>query len=185
MALSRRRFGLEDARRVDEDELARSLDGDAANGNARRLHLARHDRDLGADEGIDERRLAGVRRADDRHDAAAPSGAFGIGSLAVSQPWSPSPMTPSRSRSAVAAACSAARFEAPSPRAGCLALYAHLGGEEWCVIGTRALDLDVVRQRETLALRPFLQSRLGIDGGLGVRLALALPQGGARRRAPC
>ena len=38
---------------------------------ARRLHLARHDRDLGADQGIEQRRFAGIRRADQRDETAA------------------------------------------------------------------------------------------------------------------
>ena len=48
------------------------------------------------------------------------------------------PRTPSRSSSAAAAACSAARLLAPSPRAGLLALDAHLGGEARRVIGALA-----------------------------------------------
>ncbi len=68
----------EDARRIDQHELALALHGDAANLNARRLHLARDDRDLGADERVDQRRLAGVGRADDGDHAAAAVFAFAL-----------------------------------------------------------------------------------------------------------
>ena len=71
----------EDAGRVDEHELARALDGDAAQRHARRLHLVADDRDLGPDQGIDQRRLAGVGRADDGDEAAAGLGRAGAGSL--------------------------------------------------------------------------------------------------------
>ena len=61
----------EDAGRVDEHELARAHDGDAAQRRARRLHLAVDDGDLGAHQGIDQRRLARVGRADHGDEAAA------------------------------------------------------------------------------------------------------------------
>ena len=64
-------LGREDAGRVDEDDLRRAFDGDAAHERARRLRLARDDRHLGADELIEQRRLAGVGRADERGEAAA------------------------------------------------------------------------------------------------------------------
>ena len=38
---------------------------------ARGLHLVRHDRDLGADQRIDQRRLADIGRADQGDEAAA------------------------------------------------------------------------------------------------------------------
>ena len=101
----------EDAGRVDEHELAGAHDGDAAQRRARRLHLAVDDRDLGADQRIDQRRLAGVRRADHGDEAAACC-------RPLSQASAPRFHTPSRASSAVAAACSAARLLAPSPRAG-------------------------------------------------------------------
>ena len=93
--------------------------------------------------------------------------------------------TPSRASSAVAAACSAARLLAPSPRAGLRALDAHLGGEARRVVGALAGDLDVVRQVEALALRPLLQRRLGI-GRLGRASPRAWrPSARAPPRAPC
>ena len=61
----------EDAGRIDEHQLARALDGDAAHRHARRLHLVADDADLGADQGVDQRRLAGVGRADDGDEAEA------------------------------------------------------------------------------------------------------------------
>ena len=73
MARSSRRFGAKDARRVDEDELRVALDRDAADQRARGLHLVRDDRDLGADQRVDQRRLAGIGRADQRDEAAARS----------------------------------------------------------------------------------------------------------------
>src|SRR5262245_17629682 len=51
------------------------------------------------------------------------------------------------------------------------ALDVHLGREARGVVGALALDLEIVRQVEALALRPFLQRRLGI-GGLGGRRSL-------------
>ena len=55
---------LEDAGRVHEHDLRLALDGDAAHQRPRRLHLARDDRDLGADERVQQGRLARIRRAD-------------------------------------------------------------------------------------------------------------------------
>ena len=63
----------EDARRVHQHELRVADDRDAAHQRARGLHLAADDRDLGADQRVGQRRLAGVRRADQRDEAAAPS----------------------------------------------------------------------------------------------------------------
>ena len=72
---------------------------------ARRLHLGRDDRHLAADEHVDQRRLAGIGRADDRDRAAAPRGlAHALSSSAAS--------------AAAAAAVSAARLEAPVAVAG-------------------------------------------------------------------
>ena len=46
---------LEDAGRIDQDDLARAFDCDAAHRRARRLRLVRDDGDLGADQRIDQR----------------------------------------------------------------------------------------------------------------------------------
>ena len=71
MARSSRRLRREDAGRVDEDDLGACRDGDAADERARRLHLVGDDRHLGADEAVEQRRLAGVGRADEGDEAAA------------------------------------------------------------------------------------------------------------------
>ncbi len=61
----------EDARRVDVDELRRPLDRNAEQARARRLGLGGDDRQLMADQAVQQGRFAGVRRADQRHIAAA------------------------------------------------------------------------------------------------------------------
>ena len=67
-------------------------------GDARRLHLVRDDGDLGADERVDQRRLAGVGRADDGDEAAAlvRRRAHGL-AVVCAQSWTAAPRTPSRS----------------------------------------------------------------------------------------
>ena len=62
---------LEDAGRVDQHDLADAFDGDAADLIARRLDLMGDDRHLGADQRIDQRRFAGIRRPDDGDENAA------------------------------------------------------------------------------------------------------------------
>src|SRR5258705_2147715 len=64
-------LGCENARRVDEHELRIALDRDAPQQRARGLDLVRDDRDLGANQSIDERRLAGIGRTNQRDEAAA------------------------------------------------------------------------------------------------------------------
>ena len=92
----------EEAGRIDEDDLRLASRQHAAHGRARRLGLTRDDRHLFADERVDQRRLAGVRRSDQRDEAAA-----GCAHLALH-----------RSRKACAAACSAARFDFAAPISG-------------------------------------------------------------------
>jgi len=65
---------LEDARRIDEDDLRLPGHGDAAHQCAGGLHLARDDRDLGADKLVQECRLAGIRRADQGDETSAGGG---------------------------------------------------------------------------------------------------------------
>ena len=67
----------EDAGRVDKDDLRRAFDRDAEQPAARRLRLGRDDRELVADEPVEQRRLAGIGRADQRDIAAAASAAEG------------------------------------------------------------------------------------------------------------
>ena len=95
-------LGREQAGRVDEHDLRLALGQDAAHGRAGRLRLAGDDRDLLADERVDERRLAGVGRADEGDEPASR-----LAHVALQ-----------RSRKACAAACSAARFELAAPSSG-------------------------------------------------------------------
>ena len=67
-----------DAGRVDEDDLRLGQRPDADDAVPRRLRLRRDDRDLRADERVQQRRLADVRPADDRDvSRAVGHGAFG------------------------------------------------------------------------------------------------------------
>ncbi|MNU97351.1 hypothetical protein D3C71_874230 [compost metagenome] len=59
---------LEDAGRVHENDLRILVNGDAAHHGARRLNLVADDRDLGAHQPVDQRRLAGIGRADKGHE---------------------------------------------------------------------------------------------------------------------
>ena len=101
----------EDARRVDQHDLRAAAilrkigHGDADHAHARGLHLGRHDRDLRADQRVDQRRLAGVGRADDGGEACAC--AFGVGHVLLNC-----------SSIRVAAALSASRLVSPRPCAG-------------------------------------------------------------------
>ena len=89
----------EQPRRVDEDDLRPPLHRDPANARPRRLHLVGDDGDLRADHAVQQRRFAGIRLADQRHEAAA---GIRLGHVSVS----------SRSSRRRAASCWAARFEA-------------------------------------------------------------------------
>ena len=62
------------AGRIDQDDLRVVLDHDTADQRPRRLHLARDDGDLGADQRVDEGGLADIGRADQRDEAAARRG---------------------------------------------------------------------------------------------------------------
>ena len=119
----------ENSRRVEEHELGAALHRDAAQQRARGLHLGRDDRDLAADQRIDQRRFAGVGRADQRDEAAARGVAGG-----ARQPSARSVFTPSRLSMAAAAACSATRLERPSPSAGSLlgSTTATRNSGSWC-----------------------------------------------------
>ena len=59
-----------DARCIDIDDLRSTFDGDAEQPGPRRLRLRRNDRELMADEAVEQGRLAGIRRADQRNIAA-------------------------------------------------------------------------------------------------------------------
>ena len=60
----------ENAGGINEDQLRTVLDGDFADQRARRLHLVRDDADLRTDQRIEQRRFAGVGRADQGDEAA-------------------------------------------------------------------------------------------------------------------
>lgn len=59
-----------DSGRIDENDLCIVFDHDAADQRARRLHLLRDDGDLRSDQRVDQRRLADIRRTDQRDEAA-------------------------------------------------------------------------------------------------------------------
>src|SRR3984957_6975739 len=95
-------LGREQAGRVDEHDLRLAPGQDATHDRAGGLRLAGDDRDFLADQRVDQRRLAGVGRADDRDEPASGR----------------AQLPPQRSRKACAAACSAARFELAAPISG-------------------------------------------------------------------
>src|SRR5665647_3397126 len=71
----------EDPGRIDQNDLRIVFDHDTADQRARGLHLARDDRDLGADQRVDQRGLADIGSADQRDKAATRGGrdtVFGI-----------------------------------------------------------------------------------------------------------
>ncbi len=70
------------------------------------------DRNLALDQRIDQRRLAGIRRTDQRNEAAAR-----FRNRLIVRDSDIRPHTLSRISIASAAACSAARFERPLPSA--------------------------------------------------------------------
>ena len=154
-------FRREDAGRIDQDDLGVVLDHDAADQRARGLHLARDDRDLGADQRVDQRGFADIGRADQRDEAAACRGRRGVVRRRLHPSLLPPP-TPSRSiidggrdlfGGALAAADAFGRLK-PGQVDG--------DAELRIVMRPGALDLAIDRRRQALALRPFLQHRLGI-----------------------
>jgi hypothetical protein len=87
----------EDAGRIDKHELRLPRHRDAEQAEPRRLHLGGDDRQFAADEAVEQRRFAGVGRADQRDDGAARRHA--------------GPARVSRASSSAAAPASAARFD--------------------------------------------------------------------------
>ena len=200
----------EDAGRIDEDELRAARDGDAAQQRARRLHLVGDDRDLAADERVDQRRFADIGRADERDEAAAGWRRLAWRRTRDQLQETPLPREASRlsdpapaGRGVYAQPSSAARIDARARQHGGRgrllrrALRAakpfrrrkvgKLDGdaEFRIVVGTLALDLPIGRRRQAARLRPFLQHGLGIAQRPRRRAhALApqpLDQGGRRR----
>ena len=62
---------IEDAGRIDQQQLCLAFDRDPHQPHPRRLRLGADDRDLLADQRVDQRRLARIGGADHRHEAAA------------------------------------------------------------------------------------------------------------------
>ena len=62
---------LKQAGRVNKDDLRVSFDRDAANACSRRLNLVGDDRDICPDHPVQQSRLAGIRLADQSHEACA------------------------------------------------------------------------------------------------------------------
>ena len=113
MARSSRRFGAKMPGVSTKTICAAPVDGDAAHERPRRLHLARDDRDLGADERVDQGRLAGVRRADEgdeaRRASPAASGARSCSSSVQSLPAASRPRRRPVRRCASSGRCRARR----------------------------------------------------------------------------
>jgi hypothetical protein len=76
-------LGRKDARRIDEHKLRAIHDRNAAQRRTRRLRLVGHDRDLGSDERIDQRRFADIGCADQRDESAARAFVFPLTRNAV------------------------------------------------------------------------------------------------------
>ncbi len=117
---------LEDAGRVHEDDLRAAVDRNAADDRPRRLHLVADDRHFRADKAIDQCRLAGIRRPDQRHEARARRHCAG-GRILLSIrhdirqfPAERFCHTPSRSSNFIAATCSAPRLERSTPVSGAI-----------------------------------------------------------------
>lgn len=96
-------LGSEDAGRIDEDDLRLIERDDAADLGARGLGLVGDDGNLGAHQGIEQGRLAGIRRADQGDEATA----------GLSLSHRVSFQTFSRTRNFSAALCSASFFDGP------------------------------------------------------------------------
>ena len=173
MARSSRAARLEDAGRVDEDDLRVAVRGDAAHDGARRLHLVGDDRHLGADQLVDQRRLAGIGRADQRDEARMGRRRCLPGGLAHA-PVSCF-QTPSRRRIAAAAACLGLPLGAAAAARRLEAGELHADGEERVVVGTLAAVDAVDRHAAADLVRPFLQFGLGVAAGFAASRSSAAP----------
>ena len=174
-------LGLEDARRVDEDDLRGAVGGDAAHDGARRLHLVGDDRDLGADEPVDQRRLAGIGRADQRDEAGACRRASPRQSPVVLRSRchvslrssTPSRVRKSRRRPLVRPPVSNGRWRVAAANTRHSSTATVKTGS-WS--GTVAASIDIVRPARRSCLHgPFLQLGLGIARHLRRRRASAAP----------
>ena len=172
--VERLRAGVE-ARRVQQQDLRVVAGDDAEQLRARRLRLRCDDRDLLAEQPVQQRRLAGVRKPEQRDDAAAvrrcravPVGA----SLVNCAP-------PDRDSAASAAARSAARLVRPRPAPAGLAAEPDLDHEARLVVLDAAVrHRAVARRRAAIGVRPLLEARLRIG-----RERIASRGSAARRRA--
>src|SRR4029079_13567205 len=97
------------AGRVDEDELRALVGEDPLDAMARGLRLARRDRDVRADDLVEQRRLADVRAADDGDGAGAERLLRRLGLAPVAHAFFLAPAFSSSASTPSAAACSAAR----------------------------------------------------------------------------
>ena len=112
---------------------------------ARRLHLVGDDRDLGADHAVQQRRLAGVRLADQRDEAAAGGAHASVLRAARAAP---------RRR-----ACCAARFDAARALGGAAVLEPRLDREDRRMVRALAVEVDVGRRRQARAPAPIPAAR--------------------------
>ena len=158
IACSRRRPGArrEDAGGVDEHQLGRVPDGDPEDPTPRGLDLGRDDRDLGADQAIEQGRLADVRRAQDGDEPAAGrlvrSWLFVLGRRGA-----PAAALPRPARRP-AWSC---RSPSPARRSASETAISKVGA--WG--GPDGLGHLIGGQAEPAALGPFLKRGLGVRGG--------------------
>ena len=178
---------LEDARRVDEDDLRVVVRGDAAHDGARRLHLVGDDRDLRADQPVDQRRLAGVRRADQRDEAGA-GGSGRLPAFRLTVRSSACVHTPSRSRKAVGGGLLGRALGAPAARAGWKPPTLHADGEAAgrgpAPRGSRSIGRRAQRVlMATHSCSSVLGSRRLARARLAARLPVAQDEGARRLHA--
>ena len=123
---------------------------DAADAGPRRLHLVGDDRDLGPDHAVQQRRLAGVRLADQRHEPAARrSGLTPRASSRRRAAPRPPPAAPRASRRPRPSAARPSSSRASTEKTGA-----------WS--GPCAVEVEIGRRRQAARLRPFLQRGLGV-----------------------
>ena len=164
---------LEETGRVDQQDLAGVDDGDAQNPGPGGLHLRRNDADLGADDAVDQGRLADVGRTENGDEAAPPLRLSLRGCRSFV-------LTGHRGRRLRQQNFRSSAFRAALGGAHCRhrrqAFDAYFDAEHRGVRRAGAIDLPVLRQCPALALRPLLQHGLGVLGRRGMALDQASPQ---------